>query len=197
MAKRTFDLLLSAISLILLSPIILIISVTLLLSIGWPVFFTQPRPGFKGKIFNLIKFRTMSVKFEPSGELLSDEDRLTSIGKFLRAFSLDELPELWNILSGQMSFVGPRPLLVKYLPLYNDAQKRRHDVVPGLTGWAQINGRNALTWRQKFELDIWYVEHASFWLDLKIILITISKVFKREGISQAGFVSAEEFNGQN
>lgn len=197
MAKRTFDRLLSAFFLVLLSPIFLIISVTLLLSIGWPVFFTQPRPGFKGKIFNLIKFRTMLEKVGPSGELLPDEERLTSIGKFLRAFSLDELPELWNILIGQMSFVGPRPLLVKYLPLYSEAQKRRHDVLPGLTGWAQINGRNALTWHQKFEFDLWYVDHANFWLDLKIILITISKVLKREGISQAGFISSEEFNGNN
>ncbi|HWS24703.1 MAG TPA: sugar transferase [Anaerolineales bacterium] len=197
MAKRTFDLLLSSFFLVLLSPIFLIISVTLLLSIGWPVFFTQPRPGFKGKIFNLIKFRTMLEKVGPSGELLPDEERLTSIGKFLRAFSLDELPELWNILIGQMSFVGPRPLLVKYLPLYSEVQKRRHDVLPGLTGWAQINGRNALTWHQKFEFDLWYVDHANFWLDLKIILITISKVLKREGISQAGFISSEEFNGNN
>lgn len=139
----------------------------------------------------------MLEKVGPSGELLPDEERLTSIGKFLRAFSLDELPELWNILIGQMSFVGPRPLLVKYLPLYSEAQKRRHDVLPGLTGWAQINGRNALTWHQKFEFDLWYVDHANFWLDLKIILITISKVLKREGISQAGFISSEEFNGNN
>jgi len=139
----------------------------------------------------------MSNQVGSSGELLPDEVRLTKIGKFLRDSSLDELPELWNILVGQMSFVGPRPLLVKYLPLYNEQQKRRHDVLPGLTGWAQINGRNALTWRQKFELDVWYVDHANFWVDVKIIFFTIAKVFKQEGISQAGFVSSEEFNGQN
>lgn len=197
MVKRAFDLIFSAITLILLSPVLLIIILIIFFTIGKPVFFYQKRPGYKGKIFKLIKFRTMNDRTDPQGQLLPDKDRLTSVGKILRSTSLDELPELWNILIGEMSFVGPRPLLIKYLPLYSTEQMRRHDVPPGLTGWAQINGRNALTWKQKFELDIWYVDNTNFWLDVKIILMTFAKVFQREGISQEGFISSEEFDGTN
>lgn len=181
----------------LLSPVLGVISLLVRWKIGSPILFSQERPGYQGQIFKIRKFRSMRNAFAPDGTPLPDELRVTKLGRFLRAASVDELPELWNILVGEMSFVGPRPLLIKYLPLYSAEQRKRHNVRPGLTGWAQINGRNALTWKQKFELDVWYVENASFWLDLKIIFRTAWKVVKREGISQDGYISAEEFNGSN
>jgi lipopolysaccharide/colanic/teichoic acid biosynthesis glycosyltransferase len=161
------------------------------------VFFTQPRPGKNEVIFKLVKFKTMNEKRDLAGNLLPDGERMTSIGKFIRKTSLDELPQLWNVLKGDMSIVGPRPLLVEYLPLYNEHQKRRHEVKPGITGWAQVNGRNAISWHEKFDLDVWYVDHCSFGLDMKILWLTILKVFKREGINQAGQATVEKFNGHN
>lgn len=161
------------------------------------VFFMQYRPGRNEKIFRLIKFKTMNNKCDASGNILPDAERLTSIGRFIRKTSLDELPQLINVLKGDMSLVGPRPLLVEYLPLYNEHQKRRHEVKPGITGWAQVNGRNAISWKEKFELDVWYVDHCSFSLDMKILWLTILKVFKREGINQAGQATVEKFNGHN
>lgn len=163
--------------------------------LGAPVFFTQQRPGLRGKPFRMIKFRTMTDVRDKAGKLLPDAERLPHFGRFLRAASLDELPELFNIFMGNMSLVGPRPLLMEYLPLYSARQARRHDVRPGLTGWAQINGRNALSWEEKFELDIWYVENRSFWLDLKIIFLTAKKVLVREGISAAGEATMPKFTG--
>jgi lipopolysaccharide/colanic/teichoic acid biosynthesis glycosyltransferase len=161
------------------------------------VFFTQPRPGKNEVIFKLVKFKTMNEKRDLAGNLLPDGERMTSIGKFIRKTSLDELPQLWNVLKGDMSIVGPRPLLVEYLPLYNEHQKRRHEVKPGITGWAQVNGRNTISWQEKFDLDVWYVDHCSFGLDMKILWLTILKVFKREGINQAGQATVEKFNGHN
>jgi lipopolysaccharide/colanic/teichoic acid biosynthesis glycosyltransferase len=161
------------------------------------VFFTQPRPGKNEVIFKLLKFKTMNEKRDLAGNLLPDGERMTSIGKFIRKTSLDELPQLWNVLKGDMSIVGPRPLLVEYLPLYNEHQKRRHEVKPGITGWAQVNGRNTISWQEKFDLDVWYVDHCSFGLDMKILWLTILKVFKREGINQAGQATVEKFNGHN
>ncbi len=161
------------------------------------VFFMQYRPGRNEKIFRLIKFKTMNNKCDASGNILPDAERLTSIGRFIRKTSLDELPQLINVLKGDMSLVGPRPLLVEYLPLYNEHQKRRHEVKPGITGWAQVNGRNAISWQEKFDLDVWYVDHCSFGLDMKILWLTILKVFKREGINQAGQATVEKFNGHN
>jgi lipopolysaccharide/colanic/teichoic acid biosynthesis glycosyltransferase len=161
------------------------------------VFFMQYRPGRNEKIFRLIKFKTMNNKCDASGNILPDAERLTSIGRFIRKTSLDELPQLINVLKGDMSLVGPRPLLVEYLPLYNEQQKRRHEVKPGITGWAQVNGRNAISWQEKFDLDVWYVDHCSFGLDMKILWLTIVKVFKREGINQAGQATVEKFNGHN
>ncbi len=193
--KRIFDVLLSAILLILLSPLYLLLILIVWISMGKPIFFYQLRPGYKGKPFTCYKFRTMVDLRDQDGNLLPDEMRLNRIGKFLRASSLDELPELINVLKGEMSLVGPRPLLLKYLDLYTPEQARRHAVLPGITGWAQVNGRNALTWEEKFQLDVWYVDHWSFGLDLKILARTIWKVIKREGISQPGFATAEEFTG--
>lgn len=193
--KRIFDLVLSSIALILLSPVFLLITIAILLADGLPILFTQPRPGFKGKVFNNFKFRTMRTARDNSGNLLPEENRLFPLGRFLRHFSLDELPELFNILRGEMSLVGPRPLLVEYLPLYSPQQARRHEVLPGLTGWAQVNGRNALTWEDKFKLDVWYVDNWSFGLDVKIILMTIGKVLRGEGISPAGGEIMEKFTG--
>jgi len=187
----------SFLALIILSPILLIVSVSIIINIGRPIIFKQKRPGLKGEPFIFYKFRTMTNSKGESGNLLPDRDRLTSFGAFLRKTSLDELPSLWNVLKGDMSLVGPRPLLMEYLPLYSDEQMRRHEVKPGITGWAQINGRNAISWEEKFKLDIWYVENQSLWLDVKIILITIWKVLKREGISQNNHVSMEKFTGSN
>jgi undecaprenyl phosphate N,N'-diacetylbacillosamine 1-phosphate transferase len=161
------------------------------------IWFVQPRPGKSEKIFTVIKFRTMNDARNERGELLPDEDRLTWIGTIVRKTSLDELPQLFNVLKGDMSLVGPRPLLIEYLPLYNEVQKRRHEVKPGITGWAQVNGRNTITWLKKFEYDVWYVEHQSFWLDIKILFLTVIKVFKTEGISSTTSVTMEKFRGNN
>lgn len=195
MVKRVMDLILSLIALVVLSPILLIISVIILAVQGKPIFFKQLRPGYKGVPFFVYKFRTMRSANPGEDSVEKDAQRLTSLGKFLRSTSLDELPELWNILRGEMSIVGPRPLLMQYLPLYSAEQIRRHDVLPGLTGWAQVNGRNTLSWEEKFALDVWYVDHWSFWLDIRIIWMTFWKTIRREGISQAGEATAVEWKG--
>lgn len=194
-AKRLFDLILASFGLVILSPFFLVIAIFVWIKLGRPILFHQLRPGYGGKPFSVHKFRTMVDTRGPDGNMLSDADRLSQFGRVLRAASLDELPELWNILSGEMSFVGPRPLLTKYLALYSPEQSRRHHVLPGITGWAQINGRNLLTWEEKFRLDVWYVDHWTFWLDLKILWLTFWKVLKREGINQPGTATAEEFTG--
>jgi lipopolysaccharide/colanic/teichoic acid biosynthesis glycosyltransferase len=195
LSKRLFDLLIAIIGLLIISPILLVVAVLVRIVHGSPVLFGQKRPGLRGRPFRIFKFRTMTNARAADGSLLPDEQRLTPLGRFLRASSLDELPELFNILRGEMSLVGPRPLLMQYLERYSPEQARRHDVLPGLTGWAQINGRNALTWEDKFRLDVWYVDHWSFWLDIKILFLTFWKVFKREGISQPGHATMEEFMG--
>jgi lipopolysaccharide/colanic/teichoic acid biosynthesis glycosyltransferase len=194
-SKRLFDLTAASLGLIVLSPILLILALFVRLIHGTPVLFRQMRPGYRGRPFHLYKFRTMTDERDETGSLLPDAKRLTRLGRFLRATSLDELPELFNILRGEMSLVGPRPLLMQYLERYSPEQARRHDMLPGLTGWAQVNGRNALTWEDKFRLDVWYVDHWSLWLDIKILFITLWKVLKREGISQEGHATAEEFMG--
>ena len=193
--KRIIDLLLSGLALLVLSPVYLVLAVLVRRRLGSPVIFSQQRPGRNGRIFEMYKFRSMTDARNVEGELLPDEYRLTEFGKKLRATSLDELPELWNIFKGDMSIVGPRPLLVRYLPRYNERQKHRHDVRPGLTGWAQVNGRNAISWEQKFAYDVEYVEKESFLLDLKIILMTVGKVLHRSGINQDGNATMEEFMG--
>ena len=193
--KRIIDLLLSGLALLVLSPVYLVLAVLVRRRLGSPVIFSQQRPGRNGTIFEMYKFRSMTDARNAEGELLPDEYRLTEFGKKLRATSLDELPELWNIFKGDMSIVGPRPLLVRYLPRYNERQKHRHDVRPGLTGWAQVNGRNAISWEQKFAYDVEYVEKESFLLDLKIILMTVGKVLYRSGINQDGNATMEEFMG--
>ena len=193
--KRIFDIILSLFAIIILSPVLLVTAILVRAKLGSPVIFCQKRPGLHGKVFNLYKFRSMNDKRDENGELLPDEIRLTSFGKKLRASSLDELPEFFNILKGDMSFVGPRPLLVQYLPLYNEEQAHRHDVLPGLTGLAQVNGRNAITWEKKFEYDVEYARNISFLLDLKIIFATFGKVFKRDGISSATSATMEPFTG--
>ena len=195
-SKRLFDIIFSLLAIVILSPILLLTSILVRIFIGTPIFFTQQRPGYKGRPFLIYKFRTMTNRLDSSGNLLPDAERLTPLGHFLRTFSLDEWPELLNILRGEMSFVGPRPLLMLYLPLYSPEQARRHDVIPGLTGWAQVNGRNTITWPDKFKYDVWYVDHWSFWLDIKIIFMTVVKVFKREGISQEGQATIEYFKGE-
>jgi lipopolysaccharide/colanic/teichoic acid biosynthesis glycosyltransferase len=194
-AKRLLDLLLTLPGLVLISPILLIIAILVRWRLGSPVLFRQTRPGYKGQLFSVYKFRTMTDTRNESGQLLTDKERLSKLGQFLRSFSLDELPELFNVLRGEMSLVGPRPLLVQYLERYSAEQARRHDVLPGMTGWAQVNGRNALTWGDKFRFDVWYVDHWSFGLDLKILGITLWKALTREGISQPGHATAEEFLG--
>jgi sugar transferase EpsL len=194
-SKRLLDLSLTIPGLALLSPALALIAVLVRVYHGSPIFFHQLRPGYRGRPFELIKFRTMSVARDDRGRLLPDAQRLTRLGRFLRSTSLDELPEFFLVLSGKMSLVGPRPLLMQYLERYSPEQKRRHDVLPGITGWAQINGRNALTWEDKFDLDVWYVDHWSLWLDIKILLLTLWKVVRREGISQPGHATAEEFMG--
>jgi sugar transferase EpsL len=193
--KRLFDVFFSFLVLLVLSPLFLLLAFFLLLVQGAPVLFTQQRPGLDGRSFRLIKFRTMRDQRDTRGNLLPDEGRITRLGAFLRRSSLDELPEFLNVLKGDMSVVGPRPLLVQYLERYTPEQARRHDILPGVTGWAQINGRNALTWEEKFALDVWYVDHWSFWLDIKIILLTIWKAIKGEGISQPGYATMPEFMG--
>ena len=194
-AKRLFDLALTLPGLVLISPVMLAVAALVRWKHGSPVLFSQVRPGYRGELFTLRKFRTMTDARDPQGNLLPDAERLTPLGRFLRASSLDELPELFNVLRGEMSLVGPRPLLVEYLDRYTPEQARRHEVLPGITGWAQINGRNALTWEEKFRLDVWYVDHWSLALDLKILWLTLVKVFRREGISQPGHATAEIFMG--
>lgn len=194
-SKRLFDLVFAAMLLIAFMPIMIILAAAIRMFLGHPVIFIQLRPGLKDKPFNLYKFRTMTDKRGSSGELLSDAERMTGFGRFLRSTSLDELPSLWNVIKGEMSVVGPRPLLMEYLPLYSPDQARRHDVKPGLTGWAQINGRNAITWDEKFSLDIWYIENWTLWLDIKIILMTIKKVMMRTDINAEGEVTMPKFTG--
>ena len=193
--KRILDLVLTIPALILLSPLFALLVLLVRLKLGSPVFFRQQRPGLHAKPFILIKFRTMTDIHDVHGNLLPDANRLTPFGQVLRSTSLDELPELIHVIKGEMSLVGPRPLLIQYLDRYTPEQMRRHDVKPGITGWVQVNGRNALTWEQKFALDVWYVDHQSFWLDVRIIVMTVWKVLKREGINQLGHVTAEEFRG--
>lgn len=193
--KRVFDLLLTLVGGVILLPFVLLIAAAVYISMGSPVIFRQKRPGLHGEPFELLKFRTMSDLVDERQQPLSDAQRLTRLGRFLRSSSLDELPELWNVLRGEMSLVGPRPLLMQYLQRYTSEQARRHEVLPGITGWAQVNGRNALTWEDKFRFDIWYVDNWSLWLDFKILLITVWKVLRREGISQQGHATAEEFMG--
>jgi lipopolysaccharide/colanic/teichoic acid biosynthesis glycosyltransferase len=194
-SKRIFDLLATGLGLLVISPVLLVIALLIRILHGKPILFRQKRPGCKGQPFFVYKFRTMNERRAPDGSLLPDAERITPLGRFLRTLSLDELPELFNVLRGEMSLVGPRPLLMQYLERYSPEQARRHDVLPGLTGWAQVNGRNALTWEDKFRLDVWYVDHWSFWLDIRILLLTAWKVLKREGISQPGHATAEEFMG--
>lgn len=196
-SKRIFDLLLTIPGLLLLTPLLLPILLLVLLVEGRPVFFRQPRAGRNGEIFSVYKLRTMRNLYDENGQLLPDEQRLSKLGKFLRATSIDELPELFNILRGEMSLVGPRPLLARYLPRYSPEQMRRHAVLPGITGWAQINGRNALTWDERFRLDVWYVDHWSLALDIKILWLTFWKVVRREGISQPGHATMQEFMGNS
>lgn len=195
MIKRSADFVISLTMLIMLFPILSVIFILIYWKIGSPVLFRQCRPGLYGKVFRIFKFRTMNSKKDMYGELLPDAQRLTNFGRFLRSTSLDELPSLWNVLKGEMSLVGPRPLLVEYVPLYSDEQARRHDVKPGVTGWAQVNGRNAISWEEKFKLDVWYVDNQSFWLDIKIILLTIKKVFLKDGISAEGEATMPKFTG--
>lgn len=193
--KRIFDVIVSALGLILLSPLLLILAVLVRINLGTPVFFRQERPGLNEKIFTLYKFRSMKNAADSKGNMLPDEARLSVFGKILRASSLDELPELFNVLKGEMSLVGPRPLLVKYLDLYSPEQHRRHEVLPGITGWAQVNGRNAVGWEDRFRMDVWYVDHWTPLLDLKILLLTVKKVFIHEGISAENQATMEEFKG--
>ena len=193
--KRLFDIIFSLLFLLIFSPVLIIIALSLKVIYGSPIIFKQQRPGLNGRPFLFYKFRTMRNLKDSIGCLLPDEDRLSSFGKFLRKFSLDELPEFWIVLKGDMSIVGPRPLLLEYLDRYTSEQARRHEVKPGITGWAQINGRNAITWEEKFKLDVWYVDNKSFLLDMKILSITIWKVFKGEGISHRGYVTMEKFKG--
>jgi lipopolysaccharide/colanic/teichoic acid biosynthesis glycosyltransferase len=193
--KRLFDITLSLILILVFSPVYIIVSCLILIKMGSPILFRQQRPGYKENIFGIYKFRTMTNEKDNNGELLSDEKRIAEIGKFIRSVSLDELPQIFNVLIGEMSFVGPRPLLIEYLDLYDDEQKRRHDVKPGITGWAQVNGRNSISWEQKFDYDIWYVENHSFWLDIKILWMTFLKVVNRSDISSDTSTTTEKFIG--
>ena len=195
--KKIFDSLLIFLSLPLTLPIYLLTMLLVLTQLNFPILFRQPRTGLNGKIFNIYKFRTMTNDCDKDGILLSDESRLTKFGKFLRSTSLDELPSLWNVLKSDMSLVGPRPLLLEYLPLYSTQQARRHEVKPGITGWAQVNGRNAITWGEKFDLDVWYVDNQSIWLDIKILWLTVKKVIMRDGINQVGQSTMESFKGND
>jgi lipopolysaccharide/colanic/teichoic acid biosynthesis glycosyltransferase len=195
--KRLFDIVVSACALLVLALPLLVVVWMVRRKLGSPVFFIQVRPGMHGKPFKMVKFRSMTSERGPDGELLPDAVRLTPFGRFLRATSLDELPELWNVLKGDMSLVGPRPLLMEYLPLYSPEQARRHEVRPGITGWAQVNGRNAIGWEDKFKLDVWYVDRRSLWLDIKILWLTVKKVLVREGISAAGEATMPAFTGTN
>lgn len=195
MIKRIFDLSCSTAGLIVLSPLFIAIAIAIFITMGRPIFFRQTRPGLYGKPFSLVKFCTMSNCCDENGCSLPDAERLTRLGRFLRSTSLDELPELFNVINGEMSIVGPRPLLVEYLDFYTEHQARRHEVSPGITGWAQINGRNAISWEKKFDYDVWYVDHQSFWLDLKIMKITVMKILKREGISPSDQPMMPRFRG--
>ncbi len=193
--KRLFDFVVAFSVLVVLLPLIVLVAIFIRVKLGAPILFTQNRPGYHGKIFKMLKFRSMLDGKDTHGKLLPDNERMTKFGAFLRATSLDELPGLINVIKGDMSLVGPRPLLVQYLPLYNSEQATRHNVRPGITGWAQVNGRNAISWDEKFKLDVWYVKNQSFWLDVKILLLTVKKVFVREGISAEGHVTIEPFTG--
>lgn len=196
--KRMIDCCLAAAGIVVLWPVMAVVAVLLAIANkGAGIVFTQTRPGKNGKLFKVMKFKTMTDERDGEGNLLPDAQRLTKMGKFVRSTSLDELPQLFNVLKGDMALIGPRPLLPQYLPLYSKEQARRHDVRPGITGWAQVHGRNAISWKKKFELDVWYVDHCSFWLDLKIILLTVKKVVIREGITQEGQATSEFFNGKN
>jgi len=197
MIKRTFDFLASASALVVLSPVLLGVAWLVRKNLGSPVLFRQVRPGLNGKPFEMIKFRTMLDAVDEQGNVLPDDVRLTSFGRFLRSTSLDELPGLWNVLKGEMSLVGPRPLLMEYLPLYSKEQARRHEARPGVTGWAQVNGRNAISWDDKFALDVWYVDNQSLWLDIKILFMTVKKVLIRDGISADGEATMSKFTGSN
>lgn len=193
--KWVIDRTVALLALILLTPVLGMIAIAICIKMGWPPWFTQPRPGKNGQIFTFYKFRTMTNQLDGNGQLLPDEQRLTPFGQFIRKTSLDELPQLWNVLLGHMSLVGPRPLIVEYLDRYTPEQNRRHEVLPGITGLAQINGRNAISWESKFEMDVWYIDHWSLWLDCKILALTVWKVLKRDGINQEGFATSEEFMG--
>jgi len=195
--KRTFDFIVSFGLIICLLPIMLIVAVLIYAKIGYPAVFRQQRPGSQGKPFYIYKFRTMTNAVDKAGNLLPDEKRITELGRILRKLSLDELPQLLNVIQGELSLVGPRPLLMEYLSLYNSEQSRRHEVKPGITGWAQVNGRNTISWEEKFELDVWYVDNQSFWLDIKILWMTALKVVKREGVIQQGHVTMEKFRGSD
>ncbi|AXI10462.1 sugar transferase [Oceanobacillus zhaokaii] len=195
--KRFFDFIVALVAIVLLSVFIIITAIIVRLKLGSPVLFKQERPGIQGNPFYVYKFRTMTDERDEKGELLPDNIRLTKVGKFIRKFSLDELPQLFNVLKGDISLVGPRPLLMEYLPLYTSEQSRRHEVRPGITGWAQVNGRNAISWEEKFKLDVWYVDNQSFWLDIKILFLTVVKVFKSEGINQDGQATIEKFKGSD
>ena len=197
MFKRAFDILFSACWLIGFAPLLLFVAILVRLKLGSPVLFIQERPGLRARPFRMVKFRTMTDERGPDGELLPDEQRLTSFGKFLRSTTLDEFPEMWNVLLGDMSVVGPRPLLMRYVPRYDAFQARRMEVRPGVTGWAQVNGRNALSWDEKFALDVWYVDNRTFWLDLKIVVLTFFKVFARTGINSDKAATMEEFFGKD
>ncbi len=193
--KRLIDLTVALLLLFLLAPLMALVALAIWLRMGCPVFFRQVRPGYRAKPFTLYKFRTMREAYDDDGTLRPDAERLTLLGRLLRQTSLDELPQLWNVLRGDLSLVGPRPLLMQYLPLYSPAQARRHEVRPGITGWAQVNGRNAISWEDKFSYDVWYVDHWSLWLDLKILMWTLIKVVRQTGISQAGHATMQEFTG--
>jgi len=193
--KRIFDVVASLFALLFLGPVIMLLSILVVVKFGRPVLFKQKRPGLNGKIFEMMKFRSMRDAVDDQGNTLPDSERLTPFGKKLRSSSLDELPGLWSVLKGDMSLVGPRPLLVEYLPLYSEKQARRHDVKPGITGWAQVNGRNAISWDDKFTLDVWYVDNQSFWLDIKILFLTVKKVLVRDGVSAKGEATMSKFTG--
>lgn len=195
--KRSFDFIIAFLALLFLLPLVIFIAIIISYKLGLPILFIQERPGLHGKVFKMMKFRTMLDAKDKQGNLLPDDERMTPFGSFLRSTSLDELPGLFNVIKGDMSLVGPRPLLVKYLPLYNEVQARRHNVRPGITGWAQVNGRNAITWEQKFKFDVWYVNNKNFWLDLKIILLTIKKVVNKDDISEDGHVTMRAFTGNS
>ena len=195
MLKRMFDVAVSSLALLLGLPILLLLSVLIWARLGKPIFFVQMRPGQAARPFQMVKFRTMKEAADSQGNPLPDAQRITPFGKFLRSTSLDELPELWNVLKGDMSLVGPRPLLMEYLPLYSEEQYRRHEVRPGVTGWAQINGRNAISWEEKFKMDVWYVDNRTFWLDLKILFLTVKKVLARDGVSGEGEATMSKFTG--